>query len=230
MKKIMILLVMAGITAVIVLFPDAYYAKKDEKINSYHEQETYNLNRVDNIDLQKKLEILTDEDSVYINKTTDITVNDEEMIGEIINQMGNILQRDLKEADITKMVIVNGLLSAQVINSSAYNAYSVDLSFFKINYLDEYDFTVLFDVGEKKILYAEVLCMRRDMIFDDSEQRNIAEYIKKYYREFTNWNSDISDYGVVFYICSEKDMYLILENLEIEKELDYDQSERIDDN
>lgn len=228
MKKIMILLVMAGITAVIVLFPDAYYAKKDEKINSYHEQETYNLNRVDNIDLQKKLEVLTDEDSVYINKATEMTGNDEEMIGEIINQMENILQRDLNEAEITKMVIENGLASVQVINSSAYNVYSVDLGLFKID-LDEYDFIVLFDAGEKKILYAEVLCTRRDMIITGDEPKIITAYIKNYYGEFTNWNSDISDSGIVFYIGSEKDMNLILENLEIEKELDYDQSERIAD-
>lgn len=228
MKKIMILLVMAGITAVIVLFPDAYYAKKDEKINSYHEQETYNLNRVDNIDLQKKLEVLTDEDSVYINKATEMTGNDEEMIGEIINQMENILQRDLNEAEITKMVIENGLASVQVINSSAYNVYSVDLGLFKID-LDEYDFIVLFDAGEKKILYAEVLCTRRDMIITGDEPKIITAYIKNYYGEFTNWNSDISDSSIVFYIGSEKDMNLILENLEIEKELDYDQSERIAD-
>ena len=228
MKKIMILLVMAGITAVIVLFPDAYYAKKDEKINSYHEQETYNLNRVDNIDLQKKIEILTDEDSVYINKATEITGNDKEMIGEIINQMGNILQRDLNEAELTKMVIENGLASVQVINSSAYNVYSVDLRLFKID-LDEYDLIVLFDAGEKKILYAEVLCTRRDMIISGDEPKIITAYIKKYYGKFTNWNSDISDSSIVFYIGSEKDMNLILENLEMEKEIDYYQSERIAD-
>lgn len=62
---------------------------------------------MENIDLQKKLDILTDENSVYINKTTDITVNDEEMIGEIIGQIENILQRDLNEEDTIKMVIKN---------------------------------------------------------------------------------------------------------------------------
>lgn len=222
MKKIIAVLTIISVTAAVVLFPNIYYSKADEGIKDYHKQDTYNLNKVDNIDLQKKLDILTDENSVYIDKTiNDITENDGNTIVEIINQIGDILEVDVNGTEMVKTAIENGVRSIQVINSSSYNVYSVDLRIIQA-YSDKLDLTILFDANEKKILYAEVLYLLEDKIdVIEEEDPKILENIEEYYGEFTNWNLECFGYGEVLNVGSQQEINYILRKVGLQTEEDY---------
>lgn len=219
MKKLITLLIIVSVTAAIVLFPNLYYSKADEGIKDYHRQEDYNLNRVENIDLQKKLDILTDENSVYIDKTTnDTTENDWEIVAEMVNQIVELLQIKIDETEVAKTAMENGVKSMQVINSSSYNVYSVDLKIVQ-TYTDKYDFTIVFDANEKMILYTEVLYLEEEKYEQDSNILN--NNIKKYYGEFTEWNFEYLGYGKILNVGSQKEINYILRKLDLQMEEDY---------
>lgn len=225
MKRWMILFVTMGITVIIVLFPDVYYAKKDEKMSSYHKQTGYNLNRVDDIDLQKKLEILTDENSVYVHQKTQITKKtqkaNKEMISDVIGQIVDILQIVADEKELVTAAMENEMESIQAINSSDYNVYSVNLRKMEI-YSDEYEFTILFDANVQKIFYAQVLCIKQNVLIDGDMQKSIADGIKKYYGEVESYSPEISEYGVWFHIGSNKQIDFILKKCAVEYEVEED--------
>lgn len=218
MKKIIALLTIIVITAAVILFPDIYYSKADEGIKKYHRQESYNLNRVDDINLQKKIDILTDADSLYIDKTIDTSANDEKNIVEIINQIEDIVQIEVDESSMAKTATKNGVKSIQVINSSSYNVYSIDLRIIRTEW-EEYDFTIVYDANEKKILYVEILCTAQGVNFnDDDNAKHIADRVKKYYGELTDCNYEILSYCVVFNAGSPADKNVILNKLKLEFE------------
>lgn len=221
MRKIFVLLTLISVTAAVVLFPNLYYSKADAGIKDYYKQEAYNLNRVDNIDLQKKLDILTDENSMYIDKTTnDTTENDRKSVAEIVNQIGDIFQLNMDETEMKNMAVKVGMKSIQVTNNSSYNVYSVDLRIIQ-SYSDKLNLTILFDANEKKIMYAEILYLTEEkMLTIEEPDLKSLEIIKKYYGEFTNWNLECFGYGEVLNVGSQKEINFILRKVGLQREKD----------
>lgn len=222
MKRIGIMLMLIVFTVVIIMFPSLYYDNRDKALGSYQNENVYKNNTITEISLEKEIEILTDEDSKYIKQNSLMNNKEKQALIEMKRQAEEITGVYMDD-DIIKDVTYNKVI---VINSSAYNIYSIDLAV--CEFYDEKSrvlLNMIYDINKRKILRLQLdALVDNDFLFQKRMDETMKQ-VEKHYESYKNWECNVSDSFIIIVCSNERKMSEIVEKIMVLGEGDKSQQD-----
>lgn len=220
MKKIFTFMVVLGVTISVIIFPDMYYVHQDKIMTNYKKSENYKLDRVENIDLQKKIDIMANPDSSYVDVTmsemdhndsnSDKTVVDKKKIRQVVKKMNEIFC--IENLDDKGGIKIRRQF--KVLYTSVYEVYSVNLC--DVLYKTQnFAMKLLYIAEDDIVIYCDInFADSREKSITDQLQEDVQKQIATYYGDFDNWEVGMDEHNTILNAGGKKNISAILEILD----------------
>lgn len=213
-------MVVLGVTISVIIFPDIYYANQDKKMTNYKKTESYKLDRVEDIELQKKIDIMANPDSTYVDVTmsemdhndsnSDKTVVDKKKIRQVVKKMNEIFC--IENLDDKGGIKIRRQF--KVLYTSVYEVYSVNLCDVIYKTQDSV-MKILYNVEDDIVIYCDIYFVNpREKSITDQLLEDAKKQIATYFGDFDNWKAEIDEHNSIFYAGGIKNINAILEQID----------------